>query len=165
MTSSSSTNSPTESVPSANPAPTVYVTCERARVEKWLIKKSPETSTESADDHASPTQGQSQSHSQALPAIKLVGFKAYIVEQWLFDSRLPSVVVVLTNVASDSVCLSFHISFTCSFMMFCGFFVVLKQITVCQVKSDMIDPAYKSLASEFFGVNGSGFSTQTVCFF
>ena len=41
---------------------------------------------------------------------------------------------------------------------------VASQITVCQVKPDMIDPAYKSQAAEFFNTSGNGFSTQTVCF-
>lgn len=62
----------------------VFVTCERDHVAKWLAD-------DSDDD-------------ERLPAVTLAGFKAYVVEDWLFDAQYPCVVVVATNDPHDTVC-------------------------------------------------------------
>ena len=76
---------PVDSEDAFGPDTNVFVTCERSRARGWLA-------------HAPGTEA------PQLPVVRLAGYRAYIVEQWVFDQHLPCVAVVLNNSPTETVC-------------------------------------------------------------
>ena len=107
-----------------------FLTCERSRIEKWL--KQPEDARPEQSPSESfpnvpsspqtlkmPSAAHTDTYTVLIPPlvppaetnanvgmqqVKLVGFKAYIAEEWIFEDSFPCVIVEHTSNPEDIVC-------------------------------------------------------------